>query len=76
MKDPVYEFIYYPEKNESLRAQGLRLGPETYEHKIVYTLYDSSLSLTQMQEAFGYFLKACTYHVPNPEDTEGENYEH
>ena len=75
MKDPVYEFIYYPEKNESIRAQGL-LADAPFEHKIVYTLYDSSLTLTQMQEAFGYFLKACTYQLPDPQDAEGETYDH
>jgi hypothetical protein len=59
-RTPKFEFIYYPEFGEVERA--------VPASKIVYSLYSSELTVTEMREAFDYFLKACTYHIPLDEE--------
>ena len=58
-RTPKYEFIYYPEFGEIEKT-----CPAT---KIVHTLYSPELTKTEMQEAFIYFLKACSYHFEEDE---------
>lgn len=54
-RQPVFEFIHYPTFGEAEHT-----FPAT---KITYTIYSEGTSLPEMQEAFNYFLKACTYHI-------------
>jgi len=58
-RKPTFEFIHYPEFGEAERA-----NPAT---KIVYTMYSDQLTRSEMQEAFTYFLRACTYHIEDVE---------
>ena len=58
-KQPTFEFTYYPEFGEVESIIPAK--------KITYTLYSSTLNLTQMQEAFNNFLRACTYHIEDEE---------
>lgn len=56
---PTYEFTHYPEFGEAER-----ISPAT---KITLTLYSGELTLTDMQDAFNSFLRACTYHIEEKE---------
>jgi len=59
-RQPRFEMIHYPEFGEVER-----ICPAV---KIVYTIYNDGLTLSDMREQFDYFLKACSYHVPLDEE--------
>ncbi len=59
-RQPVFEFIHCPEFGEAER-----ICPAV---KIVYTIYNDGLTLSDMREQFDYFLKACSYHIPLDEE--------
>ena len=55
-RQPKFELIHYPEFGEVER-----ICPAV---KIVYTIYNEPLTLSDMREQFDYFLKACYYQLP------------
>jgi hypothetical protein len=59
-RQPVFEFIHYPEFGEAERV-----CPAV---KIVYTIYSDGQTVHDMREQFNYFLKACSYHIPLDEE--------
>ena len=59
-RQPRFELIHYPEFGEVER-----ICPAV---KIVYTIYNDGLTLSDMREQFDYFLKACSYPVPLDEE--------
>ena len=59
-RQPRFELIHYPEFGEAER-----ICPAV---KIVYTIYNDGLTLSDMREQFDYFLKACSYHIPRDEE--------
>ena len=59
-RQPRFELIHYPEFGEVER-----ICPAV---KIVYTIYNDGLTLSDMREQFDYFLKACAYHIPPNEE--------
>ena len=59
-RQPRFELIHYPEFGEVER-----ICPAV---KIVYTIYNDGLTLSDMREQFDYFLRACSYHIPPNEE--------
>ena len=59
-RQPRFELIHYPEFGEVERV-----CPAV---KIVYTIYNDGLTLSDMREQFDCFSRACSYYIPPNEE--------